>query len=63
MNPALAEIRRYDSAVISRGKREELTHCAIQGRDVEIVEAVHRHKFLTAHQVLQLWWPGCSGDG
>lgn len=51
------DVRRYDHAVISRGDRTGLTPCAVQPRDVELIDAVRRHKFLTTPQLLELWWP------
>ncbi len=32
--------------------------CAVQPRDLAIVHAVWRYKFLTTPQLLELWWPG-----
>jgi len=56
---SLEAVRRYDSAAIMRGRRERgVRPCAVQPRDLEIVDAVRRHKFLTAPQLLELWWPG-----
>ena len=38
--------------------------CALQPRDVAILRDVWRYKFLTAPQLLELWWPGrCARAG
>ena len=34
--------------------------CALQPRDVAIVLDVWRYKFLSAPQILELWWPDSS---
>jgi len=54
----LADVRRYDGAVVARGRRDELVPLAVQPRDLQVIDAVRRHKFLTAPQLLELWWPG-----
>ena len=54
----LADVRRYDGAVVARGRRDELVPLAVQPRDLQVIDAVRRHKFLTAPQLLDLWWPG-----
>ena len=56
--PSYVEVHRYDGAVLERGEREGLTPCAIRPRDVAIVHDVWRYKFLTAPQLLDLWWSG-----
>lgn len=52
------EVHRYDGAAIQREHAEVLLPCAVQPRDVAILRDVWRYKFLTAPQVLELWWPG-----
>jgi hypothetical protein len=54
------EAHRYDGAAIEHGHRNQLEYCALQPRDVAIVRDVWRHKFLTAPQLRELWWPGAS---
>ena len=54
------DIVRYDRAAVEHGRREELVPCAIQPRDLEIIEAVRQHKFLTSPQLLELWWEGAA---
>lgn len=57
----LEAVRRYDHAVVARGRREsEPVFCAVQPRDLELIDAVRRHKFLTGPQLLELWWPGAA---
>ena len=52
-------IHRYDNAVVEHGKRgDSVVPCAVQPRDLAIVHAVWRYKFLTTPQLLELWWPG-----
>ena len=60
--PSYTELLRYDGAAIQRGTRECLLPCAIQPRDVAVIRDVARHKFLTATQLLQLHWPGGTGQ-
>ena len=59
---AYAAVHRYDGAVIERGQRERITHCAVQPRDLAIVRDVWRYHFLTTDQLLELWWPGASAQ-
>jgi hypothetical protein len=48
---------RYDGAVVQHDRRDALVPCAVQPRDVAIMRDVWRYKFLTAPQLLELWWP------
>jgi Replication-relaxation len=57
---AYAAVHRYDGAVIERGQRERVVHCAVQPRDLAIVCDVWRYHFLTTDQLVELWWPGAS---
>jgi hypothetical protein len=59
---AYAAVHRYDGAVIERGQRERIVHCAVQPRDLAIVRDVWRYHFLTTDQLLELWWPGASAQ-
>jgi hypothetical protein len=52
------DAHRYDGAVIQHDRRERLMTCTIQPRDLALIADVRRHKFLTAPQLLELWWPG-----
>lgn len=47
----------YDGAAIQHDHRDRCVPCAIQPRDLAVVRDVARYKFLTAHQLLELWWP------
>jgi Replication-relaxation len=47
----------YDGAAIQHDQRAQITPCAIQPRDIALIDTVARHKFLTAPQLLELWWP------
>jgi Replication-relaxation len=51
------DAHRYDGAAIERGHRARREPCAIQPRDVAVVRDVRRHKFLTAPQLRELFWP------
>ena len=52
------EVHRYDGAAIQREHADATVPCAVQPRDVAILRDVWRYKFLTAPQVVELWWPG-----
>ena len=55
---SLDAVLRYDRAVVMRGHRDGGPEpCAIQPRDLQIVDAVRHHKFLNAPQLLEMWWP------
>lgn len=58
--PTYAQAHAYDGAVIQHDRRVRIVPCPIQPRDIAIVDAVARHKFLTAPQLLEIWWPGRS---
>jgi hypothetical protein len=58
--PSYLDAHRYDGAVIQHDRRDRLDHCTIQPRDLALIAAVRRHKFLTAPQLLELWWPDRS---
>jgi hypothetical protein len=49
---------RYDGAAIHHDRAERIVPCALQPRDVAILHGVWRYKFLTAHQIIELWWDG-----
>jgi hypothetical protein len=51
------DAHRYDGAAIERGSRDRREPCAIQPRDISVIGDVRRHKFLTAPQLRELWWP------
>jgi hypothetical protein len=51
------EAHRYDGAVVQHDRRDAVVPCVVQPRDVAIVRDVWRYKFLTAPQLLELWWP------
>jgi Replication-relaxation len=55
-----AGAHRYDGAAIHHDRVPVLIPCAVQPRDVAIIRDVWRYKFLSAPQILELWWPGCS---
>lgn len=54
------EAHRYDGAVVQHDRRDAIVPCVVQPRDVAIVRDVWRYKFLTAPQLLELWWPGAG---
>ena len=51
------DAHRYDGAAIERGKRDRREPYAVQPRDISVIRDVRRHKFLTAPQLRELWWP------
>jgi hypothetical protein len=51
------DAHRYDGAAIERGRRDRREPCTVQPRDVSVIGDVRRHKFLTAPQLRELWWP------
>jgi hypothetical protein len=51
------DAHRYDGAVIQHDRRDRIMSCVLQPRDLAIVRDVWRYKFLTAPQLLELWWP------
>lgn len=56
-----AGVLAYDGAAIARGRRAALAGpCAIQPRDLALIDAVRRYKFLTTPQLLELWWPAAA---
>jgi hypothetical protein len=56
-----ADAHRYDGAAIHHDHAPAIVPCALQPRDVAIVRNVWRYKFLSAPQILELWWPDSSG--
>lgn len=54
------DAHRYDGAAIQHDRVAQLVPCAVQPRDVAIVRDVWRYRFLSAPQILELWWPGRS---
>jgi Replication-relaxation len=50
------EAHRYDGAVVQHDRRDCIVPCVVQPRDLAIVRDVWRYKFLTAPQLLELWW-------
>lgn len=56
--PSYLEAHRYDGTLLIHDQRDTLTPCAIQPRDFDLIVDVWRYKFLTATQILELWWPG-----
>ncbi len=59
---AYRDVHSYDGAAIERGHRDELEVLDPRPRDVKLLAALRRHKFLTTPQVLELMWGGCSGQ-
>jgi Replication-relaxation len=55
-----ADAHRYDGAAIHHDRVPVAVPCATQPRDVAIIHDVWRYKFLSAPQILELWWPGKS---
>lgn len=51
------DVHRYDGVVIQHDRRDRVVPCVVQPRDVAILRDVWRLRFLTAAQLLALWWP------
>jgi hypothetical protein len=51
------DAHRYDGAVVQHDRRDRTVPCVVQPRDLAIVRDVWQYKFLTAPQLLELWWP------
>jgi hypothetical protein len=51
---------RYDGAAVEHDERNTIVPCAIQERDIGVVRDVWKHKFLSAPQLFELWWPNRS---
>src|SRR5688572_26385669 len=51
---------RYDGAAIHHDRPKGIVRCALQPRDIAILYGVWRYKFLTADQIIELWWTGCT---
>lgn len=61
MSPALdtyAELALAEGKLLQWGEREAGAPCALQARDLEILVALARYRFLTTGQIAELWWPG-----
>jgi DNA-binding Lrp family transcriptional regulator len=64
--PSLAEpasyvaAHRYDGAAIHHDRVARTVPCALQPRDVSVIHDIWRYKFLSASQIIELWWAGCS---
>jgi hypothetical protein len=56
-----AELRLAEGKLLRWGERETKgIACALQSRDLEILVALARYRFLTTGQIAELWWPGCG---
>jgi hypothetical protein len=53
-----AELRLAEGKLLRWGKRAEKAACALQARDLEILVALARYRFLTTGQIAESWWPG-----
>jgi hypothetical protein len=54
-----AELRLAEGKLLRWGRRETKgTACALQPRDLEILVALARYRFLTTGQIAELWWDG-----
>lgn len=53
-----AELRLAEGKLLRWGEREAKAACALQPRDLEIVVALARYRFLTTGQIAELWWEG-----
>jgi hypothetical protein len=53
-------MHRYDGAAMHHDRPARIVPCALQPRDVSVIRDIWRYRFLTAPQVIELWWAGCS---
>jgi hypothetical protein len=53
-----AELRLAEGKLLRWGERAEKAQCALQPRDLEILTALARYRFLTTGQIAELWWSG-----
>ncbi len=53
-----AELRLAEGKLLRWGERDAKAACALQPRDLEILVALARWRFLTTGQIAELWWEG-----
>ena len=53
-----AELRIAEGKLLRWDASTEKAACALQARDLEILVALARYRFLTTGQIAELWWPG-----
>lgn len=53
-----AELRLAEGKLLRWGERKAKAACALQPRDLEILVALARYRFLTTGQIAELWWEG-----
>ena len=53
-----AELRLAEGKLLRWGERESKAACALQARDLEILVALARYRFLTTGQIAERWWEG-----
>lgn len=53
-----AELRLAEGKLLRWGERDTKAACALQPRDLEILVALARYRFLTTGQIAELWWEG-----
>ncbi len=53
-----AELRLAEGKLLRWGERDRKAEVALQARDLEILVALARYRFLTTGQIAELWWEG-----
>lgn len=53
-----AELRLAEGKLLRWGQRDGKAEVALQARDLEILVALTRYRFLTTGQIAELWWEG-----
>lgn len=53
-----AELRLAEGKLLRWGERDRKAEVALQPRDLEILVALARYRFLTTGQIAELWWEG-----
>lgn len=54
----ITALRCYEPAHLVVARAQAAKPCAPQARDLEILRALWAHRFLTTHDVAELWWGG-----
>jgi hypothetical protein len=54
--PTYVELRLAEGKLLRWGERAAKAACALQPRDLEILVALARYRFLTTGQIAELWW-------
>jgi hypothetical protein len=56
----VAELRHAEGKLLVWDSCATPRPCALQPRDVDVLGALGRYRFLTTVQIADMWWPGCA---